>query len=96
LVVEISIILFRSYNQLFNMAAAEDLAIHLQILLINLFGAAAVVVGSTQPEALAGLLLLEALEALEAQLARRAPNPQAAVVGLHPAILALAAQARSS
>jgi hypothetical protein len=45
------------------MAAAEGLAIHLQILVVNLFGAAAAVVGSTQAAALAVYLLLAATAA---------------------------------
>ena len=78
------------------MAAAEDLAIHLQILVINLFGAAAVVVGSTQPEALAGPLLLEAQAAQAVQLARLAPNPQAVVAAQLLAIPVRVQRARSS
>ena len=78
------------------MAVVAALVIQLQILAINLSGAAAAVVGSTQAAALAGLLLLEVTAALEAQQAPQAPNPQAAAAAQLPVTPGLAAQARSS
>jgi hypothetical protein len=66
-VAEIQIIPYRSYNQPFNMVVVAALVRHLQILAINLFGAAAAVVGLIQPEALVDRPLLAVTAAQAAQ-----------------------------